>query len=106
MNWSVHVPEQCLRRAGLTWQVREEQNALVEVKGHEAVPELAQDGQAHTEGESPIPEEQHVPEVKDLGQGEDVWGATGQVTSHDHLHTPTLVHSRVNMVRNHGIAYS
>ena len=41
--------------------------------------DLGQEGQTHTEGESPIPKQQHIPEMKDLGQGKDIWGTVTQL---------------------------
>lgn len=52
----------------LTWQVREEQDALIEAVGQEAVPELLQYGHADTEGERRVTQQQRVPQVEDLVQ--------------------------------------
>lgn len=50
----------------LTWQVGEQQDALVEAVGQQAVSELLQDGHADAEGEGAVPQEQGVPQVEDL----------------------------------------
>ena len=54
---------------GLTWHVREREDALIEAIGEQVPLELLQDGHTHTEGEGGIP------------QGQDVYGeSTSEVT--------------------------
>ena len=66
---------------GLTWHVREREDALIEAIGEQVPLELLQDGHTHTEGEGGIPQQQCVPQVKDLVQGQDVCGeSTSEVT--------------------------
>lgn len=50
----------------LTWQVREEQDALVEAISQKTIPELLQYGHADTEGERGVTQQQRVPQVEDL----------------------------------------
>lgn len=56
----------------LTWQVRKEQDALIEAVGQETVPELLQYGHADTERERGVTQEQRVPQVEDLVQREHI----------------------------------
>lgn len=57
-----------IRADALTWQVREEQDALVEAVSQESIPELLQYGHADTEGEGGVTQQQRVPQVEDLVQ--------------------------------------
>lgn len=52
----------------LTWQVREQEDALIEAISQETVPELLQYGHANTEGEGGVTQQQCVPQVEDLVQ--------------------------------------
>lgn len=52
----------------LTWQVREEKDALIEAISQETIPELLQYGHPNTEGERRITQQQSVPQVEDLVQ--------------------------------------
>lgn len=58
------APEKCTQL--LTWQVREEEDALVEAIGQKAIPELLQYGHANAEGEGRVTQQQRVPQVEDL----------------------------------------
>lgn len=85
-----------------TWQIREHEDALVEAKGHEVLPELLEDGQSHKEGEGAVAKKHGVPQMVDLVQGEDVWNdKDGQYVLRLALCCLDL---RVNMVRNQGMA--
>lgn len=61
---------------GLTWHVREREDALIEAISEQVLLELLQDGHAHTEGEGGIPQQQCVPQVKDFVQGQNVCGGS------------------------------
>lgn len=88
-----------------TGQVGEEQDALVEAVGKEAVAQLLQDGHADTERERGVAQQQRVPQVEDLMQGKDVYRertrktnglfSVNRIINHFlsvHLHVFTLAH--------------
>lgn len=57
-----------------TCHVRECEDALVEAVSEQVLLELLQDGHTHTQGEGGISQQQCVPQMKDLVQGQDVCG--------------------------------
>ena len=56
----------------LTWHVREEQNALIEAKCEQLIPQLLEYGHPDAERKWRISKHQRVPQVKDFVQREDV----------------------------------